>query len=130
LQDYAETSFISIFNSQEKRWNLSCPTFCHGISGLLLITHLMAVDCQSSVLKTHVHKLQDLLLSKYSSTVSLGFKALEPMRSSNDFAYIDRCDLLEGVSGILLTLLSLHQKHSFWHLPFLISQPTSIEHHF
>ncbi len=125
LKSDALLSFLSIFRSPEKEWGIPCPTFCHGLSGLLLITHLMAKDTQSHQLKAEVFKLKHRLLSYYSPSFPLGFKTLQPMRRSKEFAPIDRSDLLEGVSGILLTLLSLRSEQCYWHLPFLIDFPPS-----
>ncbi len=125
LKQFALTSFLSIFASKEEEWQIPCPTFCHGISGLLLIAQLMARDSQSIAVEENVSKLRTLLLSHHSSSALFGFKTLDPMRNGQGFARVDRCDLLEGTAGILLTLLSLHTNGCSWHLPFLIDSERS-----
>ncbi len=126
LQKFALESFISIFNSQIDEWNLLGPSFCHGISGLLMITHLMARDTKSYFLQSQVDRLTNILLSYYDTSFPFGFKHFELMKTKG-FATINRADLLEGASGILLSLFSLNAKHYSWHLPFLIDYiPKSI----
>ncbi len=119
LKQYALDSFSSIFTSQVQDWEIPCPTFCHGISGLLMITQLMAKESHSTYLQEQIVSLRSLLLSHYSDRAPFGFKSLEP-REGGGYASIDRSDLLGGAVGVLLTLLSLHEEGCSWHLPFLI----------
>jgi len=119
LQDFALESFTSIFASNREQWDLPGPTFCHGISGLLMITHLMARDSKSTFLHEQVKKLQETLLSYYDPSYLFGFQNYEPMKNGK-MARVNRADLLEGTSGVLLTLLSLNSERYYWHHPFLI----------
>lgn len=119
LQEYALESFASIFESTQKEWDLPGPTFCHGISGLLMITHLMVRDSNSSFLNAQVERLKTILLTYYDSDSPFGFQNYEPMKDGN-IAKINRADLLEGAAGVFLTLLSLNSKSYSWHYPFLI----------
>lgn len=119
LKNYALDSFRGVFSRSREEWFLPGPTFCHGISGLLLITHQLAQEKQASDLKKQTARLTEYLLEYYHPEHPFGFKNYEP--SQDGYAEIDRVDILEGSSGILLTLLSLHHPSSWWHAPFLIS---------
>jgi|GEM_PF-544945 len=123
LKQFAIDSFSSIFNSPEKAWGIPCPTFCHGLSGLLLITHLMASESSSSLLTQQTLCLREKLLARFDPILPFGFKSLDPQKQRKEFIPLDRVDLLEGASGILLTLLSLHSSTKQWHLPFLLCPP-------
>lgn len=121
IQECALETFISIFASTREEWNLPGPTMCHGIAGLLIITQLMARDTNTPFLMEKVTKLRELLLSYYNPSSFFGFRNIQPLRGKgSEYAWVDQGDILEGVSGILLTLLSLHTDNYRWHLPFLI----------
>lgn len=118
LKTKATSSFLSIFDRSRSQWQLPGPTLCHGISGLLIITQLMAQDSQASELIEKVDFLEDLLWSYYNPEFPFGFKDLEPSKNGN-YVGIDRAGFLEGASGVLLALLNNSQ--SRWHAPLLIS---------
>jgi len=121
LKSYATDSFCSIFRQSRHEWQLPSPSFCHGISGLLMTTWKMYQDTHSSFLKNQVTNLQEILLEYYREDFPFGFKNLETSRQGG-FAEINQLSLLEGASGILLTLLSLEGLSSWWHAPFLIGE--------
>lgn len=120
LKSYALESFRSVFKRTVKEWFLPGPTFCHGISGLLLITHTIAQAMNAEDLKVKTAELTSQLLQYYQPEYPFGFRNYEAMKSG-EFAKIDCAGLLEGSAGILLTLLSVQNKTSWWHAPFLVS---------
>ncbi len=119
IKQFAVESFSSLFSREPQDWLLPGPTFCHGISGLLMLTHLMARDTQSSFLKTKTHVLKELLLDFYLPDSHFGFQDADPT-IEGDYVRIERPGLLEGAVGVLLTLLSLESNSYSWHFPFLI----------
>lgn len=119
LKAYALDSFLSVFSRTAEERHLPGPTFCHGISGLLMITHKMAQESSSIELQKHVNTLTKDLLNVYHAEHPFGFKDLEAGKNGK-YAEIDQAGLIEGASGILLTLLSLEAPTSWWHGPFLI----------
>ena len=125
LKSYAFDSFCSVFNRNRHEWDLLGPTFCHGYSGLLMITRIMAQETQSSFLNKQVELLKEIVLEYYHQDHSFGFTSLEPCQKGG-FIEISRLSLLEGASGILLTLLSLEGLTSWWHAPFLIGDGTDL----
>lgn len=121
LKTFAFEAFFSIFKSTRKEWNLPDSTMCHGIAGLLIITKLMARDTGSTILEKEVERLREILLAHYDASFPFGFRHAEVQKNKKDeYIWLDQTDLLEGVSGILLALASLHTENYKWHLPFLI----------
>lgn len=118
-QEFALESFRSVFKRTRKEWGLIDPTFCHGISGLLMITWHMAQDTDDSDLKGKAADLKKMILDFYVDEHPLGFKS-KVLGAQGGYIDIDQSGLLEGVSGILLTLLSLEKQTSWWDAPFLI----------
>jgi hypothetical protein len=116
---YAYDSFCSIFKHPREEWNLPNPMFCHGLAGLLMTTWVMAQDVKCPQLKEKTTLLTQYLLESYSDKHPFGFTNREPCRSGGH-AEINQLSLIEGASGILLTLLSLNGSPSPWHAPFLI----------
>ncbi len=119
LKHYALESFCSIFRRSRQEWNLPGPTFCHGISGLSMMTYQMAKDSQSPFLIEKVDTLKNDLLQYYQAEYPFGFKNYEPCQMGG-YAKLDQVSLLEGSAGILLTLLSLEHPTSEWYAPLLI----------
>jgi lantibiotic biosynthesis protein len=121
IQKRALESFCSVFQRSRKEWQLPGPSICHGISGLFMITTMMSRDSKDLFLEKKAQELQQMIIQSYRAEHPFGFKDLNP-RKNGGFAEIDRVDLLEGTSGILLTLLSSEAPTSWWHAPFLISE--------
>ena len=120
LKTYAHASLLSVFNRSREQWFLPGPTMCHGISGLLLITQAAAKENACPVLTQKAEMLLDILLEYFNPEFPFGFKEYEPC-SNGSFFQCDCSGLLNGASGVLLTLLSYKNKtDSRWHLPFLI----------
>lgn len=113
-------TFRCVFNRTVEEWHLPGPTFCHGISGLLLITHSLAQQTGEQDLKVHVRTLTKTLYDYHQPDAPFGFHNYEPTKDGS-FAKINKMDILEGAVGILLTLLTVENSVSWWHAPFLIS---------
>lgn len=120
LKDFAVQSLKSVFDRNQEKWNLPGPTFCHGISGLLLITHQMALQSEDLDLKEQVNRLKEILMQFYEPQSPFGFKDRKPCKNGEYFG-INNTGFLEGSVGVLLTLLSVEGALSWWHAPFLIS---------
>jgi class I lanthipeptide synthase len=124
LKEYALRSFRTIFMRSREEWGLAGPTFCHGISGLLAITTVMAQETLDLELKNQVANLEQLLLQYYQGEYPFGFRDFEPMKEGS-YAQIDKAGILEGASGVLLSLLAVHTSAYHWRMPFLIEDGMS-----
>lgn len=125
LKNGAIIAFKKVFDRSEHEWWLPGPTFCHGIVGLLAITHRMAEESQDPLLLREVDRLKEKLMSYYEPSLPFGFQDLEPLTFEKGAAHlsykgINKAGLLEGVVGIGLGLLGISQKDPSWDAPFLI----------
>ena len=84
-----------------------------------MITHLMAQDTQLPEFQKQANGLKKHLLDSHRPEYPFGFKDLEHCENGG-YAVINRVNLLGGVPGILLTLLSTTLSTSPWYVPFLI----------
>ncbi|WP_242678249.1 lanthionine synthetase C family protein [Neochlamydia sp. AcF84] len=121
LKSFAATAFRGIFQRKREEWQLLGPMLCHGISGLLLITHTMAQEEGCGDLFSKVNELKQILFSSYDPEAPFGFKDIE-FCSQGGQAEVSKAGFLEGTTGVLLTLLSLSYPTSKWHLPLLIHE--------
>ncbi len=119
LKKFAIKTFRGIFLRSKQEWNLLGPGLCHGVAGLLLITKEMSKEKECADLISDVEKLHKYLLSFYDPKRFFGFKAIEQIEPGK-YVEIDKIGFLEGSAGILLTLLSISEHNSEWHLPLLI----------
>lgn len=134
LQQTSLNAFEDIFRRINIDQFFYTPTFCHGLAGILMITKLMARDTQSQFLENQVHQLEHTLLKFYNSECFFGFEEkISPWKNQllnvNSIAGPDKQDqkkeiknigLLEGVSGILLALISNCTDDHSWSVPFII----------
>lgn len=99
-----------------------------------MMTQLMARDTHDLILENQVARLENSLLRFYSSEYSLGFTrivfpeknhlltkdSLTDHNQSGQKKEIENIGLLDGVSGILLALISRHTDDHSWSMPFII----------
>ena len=120
-QEFAYQSFLSVFQSSQKEWGLMGPTMCHGFSGLFMMTQKMAQNTKCRKLQQRVGELREIVLSFYDSNTPFGFQHKELVKDNQaSTVWVNKADVLEGATGPLLSLLSLHTDDYQWHLPFLI----------
>ncbi|MBM7715658.1 lantibiotic modifying enzyme [Bacillus thermophilus] len=121
LKAIALDAYLATFSKPLKKWNIFSPTFCHGLSGLLRLTHLMYEDSGNEALRIERDKLLSMIVDMYDQNAPLGY--YDHNFSDNAEKKIANMGMLEGVAGILLTLLSIYQKPiSNWDLAFMINK--------
>lgn len=124
-------AFLDIFS----RPQLPSPTFCHGQAGLFILTQLMARDTGSISLEQQLSHLEERLLGCYQKEYPFGFRDEEPLLQDQLFFLnqqaepyqtigIDKGGILDGVAGILLSLLFHKERPSKWIDLFLIEDKT------
>lgn len=121
LKNYAIKALKGVFSRKPEEWGLPGPNLCHGIAGLLLITHFMAKEEGGTELTANVEELEKILLSFYEHDSLFGFKDIEPCKSGG-IAPINKVGFLEGSVGVLLTLKALYNPESQFHLPLMIHE--------
>jgi hypothetical protein len=118
-----------IFHRSEDEWGLVSPTFCHGIVGLLAITHRMAQDTDDPFLIAQTVQLKQKLINSFDTALPFGFQDLEPLTFQKgavklDYMGVNKAGLLEGAAGIGLGLLGISRNNAVWDTPFLINGGT------
>lgn len=121
VKNQALLGIKSVFERDPKEWRLYSPTICHGLSGLLLISHLLAQDTQDVKLQQDVKKLETRVWDFCQPETAFGFQDYE-QKKAGGFAPLDKAGMLEGATGVLLTLLTVNGNTSSWHYPLLISK--------
>lgn len=120
LKEIALDAFLATFSKPMKKWNIYSPTFCHGFSGLLRLTHLMYQDSGNETLRLERDKLLNMIVDMYDQDAPLGF--YDHNFSDNAEKKIVNLGMLEGVAGILLTVISIYRKPvTSWDLAFMIN---------
>lgn len=134
MQDEAVDSILNMGEHLSSSQQMKSPTFCHGIAGLLTVAHLMGRDEGHVSLLSLREKLKANLLNFYSAEAPLGFRdheiiladtlQLTNIENFADLFYsiiqVDKIGILDGSTGVLLTLLCCELDISFWAIPFLI----------
>ncbi|NGX37298.1 MAG: Nisin biosynthesis protein NisC [Chlamydiae bacterium] len=129
VKDLSVSAFQSVFTRAPGSWILRAPSFCHGNAGVLTLATMMAHDTGSDELKGWIPKIRQQILSAYHPDFHFGFKDLEPIFKENftlnqdepfKMVQVEKAGLLDGVSGILLSLLSSVDYQTSWTLPFML----------
>ncbi|MDQ8091286.1 MULTISPECIES: lanthionine synthetase C family protein [Bacillus amyloliquefaciens group] len=107
---------ISVFKDVIKRnfelqKNYS-PTFCHGISGLLMITILLNKSLNMSELKSYKLFLVEALLEFYNTDNIFGFQNIE-QDACKKVVVSNELGVLTGATGVLLALLAFKNQKTY-----------------
>lgn len=95
---------LEVCNRFPQKCGLQCPSFCHGLSGLLAISHQFYLASHDEHFATLSKQLVTSIINKYDEELPLGFKCFASVPRENDIL-IDNAGLLDGASGIILSLL-------------------------
>jgi hypothetical protein len=130
LKKFAFEAFLGTFSRIDVKTHYSSPTFCHGLSGMLTLSRLMARDSESAKLEKWNDQIEKHLISQYQPSSSFGFKEIELdfFQVENKTPKIrerDNIGILSGSAGILLALLSKNMKSLPWAKIFLIEEKTN-----
>lgn len=119
LKKLANDAFKAVHARPEKLKDLNSPTFCHGMAGLLQMTWVMARDTGDQKYQDELEKWLDRLHQRFDSSLPFGYQDLEP--TTVGYRGLNKAGLLEGVSGIALTLLTVGSLgERAWDQAFLI----------
>jgi lantibiotic modifying enzyme len=101
LRSIATNGFNTIFEKSGDERNISSPTICHGLSGLLMICLRFAHETGDSTIHQQIPFLVNQILDCYNSDFPFGFR--NEMKSGT---YVDDPGFLTGASGVILALLA------------------------
>lgn len=108
LRGFAEKQFLSLWSKSEKDWNLIGTSFGYGRAGHLAVAYRMYRDTNNPQLKSYLVDLENGLKRYYDPNSTFGFKAVS-FSEKNEYMWIDDPGLLNGASGIALSLLQTQQ---------------------
>lgn len=103
LYNYAVDGMHLVCKRFTTQNTLSCPTICHGLSGLLAIVHQMYLATKSEIFLNTSFQISEKILEQYNPDSPFRFKT--DVSYNNKQIWIDNPGLLDGSTGIVLSLL-------------------------
>ncbi|WP_068497118.1 lanthionine synthetase C family protein [Paenibacillus kribbensis] len=120
LKSLAVDAFKSIYARPRERWSIYSPTVCHGYSGLIKLTHQMYLDTGDVELREYARGLLLEVVEMFDSGAAFGFWDI--VKDTQSVKHLDFVGVLDGVSGIAMTLLdTLESEESVWGRSLLIT---------
>ncbi len=112
-------------NMKDNDWMLDSPTICHGYAGLLTVIQAMYLDTNNPIFDMGRKRLLKIILSFYSNDAKFVFPNIDydhPYSEKSKLVEKDDISLLEGTSGVLLSLLPFFKPITTnWMRHFLIN---------
>lgn len=115
IKDIGLKSLNALAKSDFQQYSLISPIICHGYSGLLNIFMLMRNEEITQVYDNSISVLLNKLLDSYTEESEYGFISVDEMVNDKKEVSIvesEKLDLLEGATGIVLTLMALYNGSS------------------
>ncbi|MFI5343262.1 MAG: lanthionine synthetase LanC family protein [Chlamydiales bacterium] len=107
--------------------NLECVSFCHGLAGLLTMSHSFYLETHLNLFSETAQQIVQLILNQYQPDIPFGFKCYASIPNSHEDLLIDNAGLLDGIAGTLLSLLfSTSNQSRKWIELFLIKSSSSL----
>lgn len=91
--------------SDISEYNLICPTFCHGLSGVYLILSLFNSEVYDVYLEDMINKLEDKIWSYYDSTLPYCFPKYDDNGKGLRESIYDNSSFVGGAVSIALSYL-------------------------
>lgn len=112
--------FKSTFQRSKELWRVTSPTFCHGYAGLLSLTQEMWRESGDKTLEINRNKLIEDILACFDPEAPFHFYDHDLNFAREQIEDNTKVGLLEGTSGIILSLLSTVHAGGRWQQAFLI----------
>lgn len=120
LLNYAVNAMTDVCIRFFTQNTLVCPSFCHGLAGLLAIVHQMHLATELQVFSETANKISYSILERYSENHPFGFKTVNRGQGGQE-SILDNIGLIDGSIGIILSLLfHQSQRSSPWVQTFLL----------
>ncbi|MNJ27783.1 Nisin biosynthesis protein NisC [compost metagenome] len=129
LQDdkYLTPAVESMKRAAVRQQEIYCPTFCHGLSNLAMISkHFYSVTKDAEFLQI-TSSLTEQMMSYYNEELPFGFQTVD--KKTGIEKLYDYVGLIDGVTGVALTLLAVNKdKKTPWDSAFLLGGLSDEEH--
>ncbi len=114
-RDIAKETMIAAYNKPVKITKINSSTFCHGISGVLQSSLRLYRLTNQEMYKQQSRCMINEILAKYDEKARFGYRDF-------DLEYRDNPGILNGTSGIILSLVAATSKvDPLWDRMFLLS---------
>ncbi len=119
---FALDNIRRIARLDESSYRLNSPILCHGYAGALAIFLNIYKDVDDPTIYNRIVKLTDVLLSMYIPNSEFGFRDIiyEDIENSFKTKHVDKNSFLEGTTGIILALISLFKKDTYFQKHLLL----------
>lgn len=119
---FALDNIRRIARLDESSYQLNSPIVCHGYAGALAIFLNIYKDVDDPIIYNRIVKLTEVLLSMYIPNSEFGFRDIiyEDIGSSFKTKPVDKNSFLEGTTGIILVLISLLKKDTYFQKHLLL----------
>lgn len=98
------------------------PTFCHGYAGLYQVLNSVEMLLQKEFFSLEKELLKNKIIDFYNPDYIYGFKNMELDNKMEKIKPYDVCGLLEGTTGVCLSLLEGEKKSdNLWKKAFLLA---------
>jgi hypothetical protein len=116
--EFSMNCFCKAAQQNRDFWGLPTPTINQGLAGYLMIVQQMAQNTEKDTLKNFSETIKQTVLKYYDINHPFGFKHY--YFTQNQMSLLDSPGLLNGVVGILLSLLATESENSDWQDFFLV----------
>jgi len=116
LQEFSLNNIFNIANLDNQEYLLESPIICHGYSGLLEILVQTYIDTQNDTLIYKIINLAEIIVDFFNPKFKYGYKDRGTIFQNGDSITkeIEFYDILNGSSGIILSLYSIIKKDTLW----------------
>ena len=116
LLQFSINNLLSIAQLDSRKYLLESPIICHGYSGMLAILNLLCKEIGHPILKSKIHELIAEIIKLYDENYSYGFVNCGTVEKNGIKVkeYIEFYDLLNGATGVVLTLVSAIKRDTIW----------------
>ncbi len=121
-RSFALNNIRKIAGIDEARYQLNSPILCHGYAGALSIFLNIYKDVNDPIIYNRIVKLTETLLFMYIPSSKFGFQDViyEDIGRTFKTKHVDKNSFLEGTTGIILVLMSLLKKDTYFQKHLLL----------
>lgn len=116
LKDFSLNNILNIANLDDKEYLLESPIICHGYAGILQILVQVYIDTKNDMLKGKILNLAEILTNLFNPKYKYGYKDRGTIihNGITISEEIEFFDILNGATGIILSLYSMIKKDTLW----------------
>lgn len=108
-------AYHATFRRPAETWLIHSPGICHGLAGLLHLTHCMYIDTDIEDFALYRDRVLEMLLARFSPDLRWGYQDIKYSDADDGFIPKDDVGLLNGAIGVYAVLISLiHAVNPEW----------------